>query len=151
MNRRHVLKLLAASALAGPACAAAQGAYPDRLIKWVVPYPAGGGTDAVIDELVPLLDEGDIVVDGTSIAVVLPGVALGAIAGYSRYQRNAMLDVLGQDLLQLGALPDGEPVTGAGEQLAVLPRGVGRPPSALVQLPHPAPPHLGDHLVGLSA
>ncbi len=45
MNRRHVLKLLAASALAGPACAAAQSAYPDRLIKWVVPYPAGGGTD----------------------------------------------------------------------------------------------------------
>ena len=29
----------------------------------VVPFPAGGPTDAVIDELVPLLDEGDIVVD----------------------------------------------------------------------------------------
>ena len=34
--------------------------------------------------------------------LVLPTVtlALGAIAGYSRYQRNAMLDVLGQDFIR---------------------------------------------------
>ncbi|MCV7218120.1 ABC transporter permease [Mycobacterium crocinum] len=34
--------------------------------------------------------------------LVLPSVtlALGAIAGYSRYQRNAMLDVLGQDFIR---------------------------------------------------
>ena len=34
--------------------------------------------------------------------LVLPtfGLALGAIAGYSRYQRNAMLDVLGQDFIR---------------------------------------------------
>jgi peptide/nickel transport system permease protein len=34
--------------------------------------------------------------------LILPSVtlALGAIAGYSRYQRNAMLDVLGQDFIR---------------------------------------------------
>ena len=44
---------------------------------------------------------------GTSSSIgvqhlVLPTftLALGAIAGYSRYQRNAMLDVLGQDFIR---------------------------------------------------
>lgn len=50
------------------------------------PYAAGGWT-GFIDRLQHL---------------VLPTttLALGAIAGYSRYQRNAMLDVLGQDFIR---------------------------------------------------
>jgi glutathione transport system permease protein len=51
------------------------------------PNVAGGAWNQFVDRLKHL---------------VLPtfGLALGAIAGYSRYQRNAMLDVLGQDFIR---------------------------------------------------
>ena len=45
MNKRHLLRALAAAGLVSAAGGHAQGPYPDQLIKWVVPYPAGGGTD----------------------------------------------------------------------------------------------------------
>jgi tripartite-type tricarboxylate transporter receptor subunit TctC len=41
MRRRHLL----AAALAAPAVAHAQGAYPTRPIRVIVPFAAGGGTD----------------------------------------------------------------------------------------------------------
>ncbi len=45
LNRRCVAGLLAAVAcLAGPSLAQAQS-YPSKPIRWVVPYPAGGGSD----------------------------------------------------------------------------------------------------------
>ncbi|HET7834402.1 MAG TPA: tripartite tricarboxylate transporter substrate binding protein [Variovorax sp.] len=48
MDRRTLLTTLAATAAAAAApWARAQGAFPDQLIKWVVPYPAGGGTDVI--------------------------------------------------------------------------------------------------------
>ncbi|HEX5737955.1 MAG TPA: tripartite tricarboxylate transporter substrate binding protein [Hydrogenophaga sp.] len=47
MKRRHFLTSAAASTLACGPFALAQGAYPDKVIKWVVPYPAGGGTDTL--------------------------------------------------------------------------------------------------------
>src|SRR5215204_6390341 len=48
MDRRTLLASLAATGatLAAP-WARAQGNYPDQVIKWVVPYPAGGGTDVI--------------------------------------------------------------------------------------------------------
>lgn len=51
MQRRHALGLGASMILAAPALARAQGGvpgaagYPDRPIRFVVPFPAGGGTD----------------------------------------------------------------------------------------------------------
>lgn len=45
MNRRSLL--LATPALALPAIAQAQSAFPDRPIRVVIGYPAGGGTDTV--------------------------------------------------------------------------------------------------------
>ncbi len=48
MDRRTLLTTLAATAAAAAApWARAQGAFPDQLIKWVVPYLAGGGTDVI--------------------------------------------------------------------------------------------------------
>ena len=45
MLRRHFTLALTTSLLASSRFVAAQTAYPDQVIKWVVPYPAGGGTD----------------------------------------------------------------------------------------------------------
>ena len=48
MQRRHLLQnaLALAGATAAP-WAAAQPDYPNQPIRWVVPYPAGGGTDVL--------------------------------------------------------------------------------------------------------
>jgi tripartite-type tricarboxylate transporter receptor subunit TctC len=48
MLRRHALGLGASAILATPTLVRAQGAaagYPDRPIRFIVPFPAGGGTD----------------------------------------------------------------------------------------------------------
>lgn len=50
MNRRTFLAAalaIAAAQWTAATPAQAQAAYPDQLIKWVVPYPAGGGTDTL--------------------------------------------------------------------------------------------------------
>src|SRR6476619_4532688 len=53
ITRRHTLALIAGAALA-PAGALAQG-FPTRVIRIVVPYPAGGPVDALDRLLVPEL------------------------------------------------------------------------------------------------
>jgi len=45
LNRRHAATALAALALLGATGAAQAQAYPNKSIRWVVPYPAGGGSD----------------------------------------------------------------------------------------------------------
>lgn len=44
---KRVVQLLCASLAlaAAPFGASAQGSYPSQPVKWIVPYPAGGGTD----------------------------------------------------------------------------------------------------------
>jgi tripartite-type tricarboxylate transporter receptor subunit TctC len=52
MDRRTLLGSLAAgTALAAAPFARAQPAYPSQIVKWVVPYPAGGGTDVIARSL----------------------------------------------------------------------------------------------------
>lgn len=45
-DRRRLLAALAAAALSGPGAVQAQG-YPDHPIRFIVPYPPGGGTDVI--------------------------------------------------------------------------------------------------------
>lgn len=47
LNRRHFLEALAVTAMAAVPLARAQGTYPNQVIKWVVPYSAGGGSDTL--------------------------------------------------------------------------------------------------------
>lgn len=58
MNRRETLKLLCAipAALVLPHGAYAQGSYPSRPITFVVPWAAGGGTDATARIVASLLE-----------------------------------------------------------------------------------------------
>ena len=65
MQRRHFISL-APAALAAP-WARAQGSWPSQQIRWVVPYPAGGGTDAlarsISEAMRPALNNQVLVVD----------------------------------------------------------------------------------------
>jgi tripartite-type tricarboxylate transporter receptor subunit TctC len=47
MDRRTLLTTLAATAAAGAAPWARAQDYPRQAIRWIVPYPAGGGTDVI--------------------------------------------------------------------------------------------------------
>ncbi|MDN4591111.1 ABC transporter substrate-binding protein [Xenophilus aerolatus] len=52
MQRRHLLATLASgAALAASPFARAEYPYPEQLVRWVVPYPAGGGTDVIARSL----------------------------------------------------------------------------------------------------
>jgi len=46
LNRRALLRVAAASAVLGPVGARAQSGWPARPVTMIVPFPAGGGTDA---------------------------------------------------------------------------------------------------------
>ena len=69
MQRRTILKTLAAAgaASAAPWAAAQQAAaWPDQPLRWVVPYPAGGGTDVLARTVAEAMRQGlgqQIVVD----------------------------------------------------------------------------------------
>ena len=47
MDRRTLLKTIAASTAASAAPWAAAQSLPDQPLRWIVPYPAGGGTDVL--------------------------------------------------------------------------------------------------------
>ncbi len=74
MIRRNLL-VLAASGLAAPSIVRAQGAWPDRPIRLIVPFPPGGSTDTMARILQPKLSE----VLGKPIMVDNRGGASGSI------------------------------------------------------------------------
>jgi tripartite-type tricarboxylate transporter receptor subunit TctC len=83
LSRRHALRLLSLPALGSTALAAqAQGSdYPSRPIKIIVPWAAGGGGDALVRALAPLLSQRlgqPIVVDNRPGAIGTIGSLAGA-------------------------------------------------------------------------
>ena len=56
MHRRDVL-VLTASALAAPAIGRAQGGWPERPVRLIVPFPPGGSTDTIGGIFQPKLSE----------------------------------------------------------------------------------------------
>ena len=44
---KHAKRLLALAALSLAATAASAQSWPTQPVRWIVPYPAGGGTDVV--------------------------------------------------------------------------------------------------------
>jgi tripartite-type tricarboxylate transporter receptor subunit TctC len=78
-RRRSVLALLAAALLAAPCAASAQN-YPSRVIRLIVPYPAGGPTDVVARIVANSLSEKlhqSIVVENR------PGGAAGTVGAHA--------------------------------------------------------------------
>ncbi|MGS1007407.1 Bug family tripartite tricarboxylate transporter substrate binding protein [Achromobacter anxifer] len=80
MNRRYFLEALALAAMAAAApLVRAQGGYPEQLIKWVVPFSAGGGTDILARALAEAMRAGlgqQIIIDNR------PGAATNIGAEY---------------------------------------------------------------------
>jgi tripartite-type tricarboxylate transporter receptor subunit TctC len=56
MRRRHLLSSTLAG-LAAPAVLRAQGVWPDRPVRLIVPFPPGGSTDTIARILQPKLSE----------------------------------------------------------------------------------------------
>ncbi|MBL7089532.1 tripartite tricarboxylate transporter substrate binding protein [Acidovorax sp.] len=89
LNRRHATALLAALAvLTGPTVAFAQN-YPAKPIRWVVPYPAGGGSDFLgrtIGMQLSTQTGQTVTVDnkpGANTAIAAADVARSAADGYT--------------------------------------------------------------------
>jgi tripartite-type tricarboxylate transporter receptor subunit TctC len=78
MRRNHVLKLLASVLVLSATSVFAQGTWPAKPIRLVVPYPAGGGTDYLARMMGERLSKAlgqTIVVDNKSGAAGAIGVA----------------------------------------------------------------------------
>jgi tripartite-type tricarboxylate transporter receptor subunit TctC len=71
--------LIVTSFIAGPV--AAQGAYPTKTIRWIVPWPPGGGADVLSRMLSPKLSEAlkqQIVIDNRGGAAGNIGAEMAA-------------------------------------------------------------------------
>jgi tripartite-type tricarboxylate transporter receptor subunit TctC len=89
MNRRQATALLATATLFGPAAVRAQGAYPNKPIRWLVPYPAGGGSDFLartIGQQLSVLVNQPVLVEnkpGGNTAIAAQDIARAAGDGYT--------------------------------------------------------------------
>ena len=90
---------LAAAALALPLLALA---YPDRPIEWVVPYPAGGGTDVVARTLAEQMGK---TLKATIVVNNKPGAATNIGADYVAKGKGDGHVVLSADTATLAANP----------------------------------------------
>jgi tripartite-type tricarboxylate transporter receptor subunit TctC len=106
MKRRHFLASLAAAAAVPTSPVHAQAQFPDQPIKWIVPYPAGGGTDnlarAIAEGMRPGLGQ-TIVVDNRPGAATNIGAELVARSrpdGYTIMSADNALMFLNEHLFK---------------------------------------------------
>ncbi|HYF21751.1 MAG TPA: tripartite tricarboxylate transporter substrate binding protein [Ramlibacter sp.] len=91
ITRRSAVALLAAAS-AGRTLA--QGAYPNRTVRWIIPYAAGGGSDAIARTIQPALQRelGQPVVienkPGAASAIAAAEVARSAPDGYTIFSAD---------------------------------------------------------------
>ncbi len=133
MERRTFLASLAAGVSSATSLAHAQ-AYPEQAIRWIVPYPAGGGTDVLARTLAETLRAAmgqQIVVDNRPGAATNIGAQIVATAkpdGYTLMSAdNAVLAFNEHLFSKLPFNPDKD-FTYVG--------GISRFPLALVVHPH---------------
>ena len=85
---RTTLALVSIAAAASPLAALAQAGYPSKPIRFVVPYPPGGGTDIIARIVQPRLSEAlgqPIVIDNRGGAGGVVGTELAARAASDGY------------------------------------------------------------------
>jgi tripartite-type tricarboxylate transporter receptor subunit TctC len=89
MDRRHFLAAMTASAAAPFATLAQAQNWPDQAIRWVVPYPPGGGTDVLARTVAEAMRQGlaqTIVIEnkpGASTNIGAQQVATAKADGYT--------------------------------------------------------------------
>lgn len=129
MQRRHFLQATAAMALATAGIARAQGTWPQKPIRLVVPFPPGGGTDTtsrLVAEKLTLTDHWTLVVDnkpGAGGNIGLDAVAKSAPDGYTIGMGQAANLAINPALypkMPFDPLKDFTPVAGVAEQPVVL-------------------------------
>ncbi len=74
MRRRHLFSSTLVG-LAAPAVLRAQGVWPDRPVRLIVPFPPGGSTDTIARILQPKLSE----TVGKSVVIENRGGASGSV------------------------------------------------------------------------
>lgn len=89
MNRRHAIRLAAALAVVAASTLAQAQSFPSKSIRWVVPYPAGGGSDflarTIGQQLATQVGQ-SVVIDnkpGGNTAIAASEVARSAADGYT--------------------------------------------------------------------
>lgn len=129
MQRRHFLQASAAMTLVATGLAQAQGPWPQKPIRLVVPFPPGGGTDTtsrLIAEKLTLSDQWTLVIDnkpGAGGNIGLDAVAKSAPDGYTIGMGQAANLAINPALypkMPFDPLKDFTPVAGVAEQPVVL-------------------------------
>ena len=106
VNRRVLMRMLAAVSLATTTWAAQAQAFPNKPIRFVVPYPPGGASDVtarlIADKLGPLIGQSVIVENrpGANGIIALEAVAKAPPDGYTILMGN-----VGPNAINAGLYP----------------------------------------------
>ncbi|MGO4153877.1 Bug family tripartite tricarboxylate transporter substrate binding protein [Cupriavidus sp. YAF13] len=153
MQRRHFLQASAAMTLMAAGLSRAQGPWPQKPIRLVVPFPPGGGTDItsrLIAEKLTLTDQWTLVIDnkpGAGGNIGLDAVAKAAPDGYTigmGHAANLAINPALYPKMPFDPLKDFTPIVGVAEQPVVLVVRQDSPLHTLADFIKAAKAHNGD-------